>query len=113
VHIYNAKPDVHSYTHNLTVDIFYTSAKDTTTHAVTVQCHQVIQLTQLPLTIHSGVSYNNDTDLLPQYQRSTIRNHGLGLEAHNGYIGEYNFLFSRIKQHPPTPAPTKDYINCK
>ena len=105
MHIYGTKPDVRSDTRNLTVDIFYT-AQDTirhiTTHAVTVKCHQVIQLTQLPLMVHSEVSYNSDTDLLPPYHHSTIRNQGLGLHAHNSYSGEYNFLFfSRIKRHQP------------
>jgi len=51
--------------------IFYTSAQDTkryiTTHAVTVKCHQVIQLSQLPLMRHSEGPYNSDTGLLPPY----------------------------------------------
>ena len=97
MHIYDTKPDVRSYTRNLTVDIFYTTAQDTirhiTTHALTVKCHQAIQLAQLPLMMHSEVSYNSDTELLPPYHHSTIRNQGLGLQAHNGYIGEYNCLF--------------------
>ena len=83
------------------------------THAVTVKCHQAIQLTQLPLMMHSEVSYNSDTELLPPYHHSTIRNQGLGLQAHNGYSGGYNFLFSRFKRHPRTPAQNEDHINCK
>ena len=43
--------------------------------------------------IHSEVSYNSETELLPPYHHSTFRNQGLGLQAHNGYSGEYNFLF--------------------
>ena len=39
--IYDAKPDVHSYTRNLTVDIFYTSAQDTIRHNETRSDSQV------------------------------------------------------------------------
>ena len=72
----------------------------------------MIQLTQL-LMIHCEVPYNSDTELLPQYHHSTIRNQGLGLHAHNGYSVEYNFIFSRIKRHPRTPGLTEDNVNCK
>ena len=91
--------------------ISYTSAQDTkrriTTHAGTVKCHQVIQLTQLPLMIVNEVPYNSDTELLPPSHHSTIRNQGLGLHAHNSYSGEYSFLFlpessgTQGHQHPP------------
>ena len=111
MHIYDTKPDACSYTCNFTADIFYTSAQDTkrrtTTHGVMVKCHQVIQLTQLPLVIHSEVLYNSDTELLPPYHHLIIQNQGLRLRAHNGYIGEYSFLFlpessgTHGHQHPP------------
>ena len=85
------KHEVRSYTRNLTVDIFYTSAQDTIRHitkyAVTVKCQQVIHRIQIPLMIHSEVSHNSDIELLTPYHHSTFRNQGLGLQAPNSYSG--------------------------
>ena len=36
---------------------------------------------------------NSNTELLLPNYHSIIRNQGLGLHAHNGYLGEYSFLF--------------------